>query len=360
MIHNRKLIVDAFCEVKEFTEKFQDAKFYDFAKEDLIPGAIYLISRQQFTANIVKIKQLAATGTILPVLGNPAEGSETMLRHIESLGIVDLVRQGKILLIVGGHLQADIPSLYHENFLPKILDYTENLQAITEYEQAWSAVRPYKFLFLNGRARAHRRHLLRRLESVLDQAIWTNLDNTYGEPIRMLDSKYEFDFYKSNTAIETQGFVKYKLFNNDWGEIYLNSRPYTDSYFSLVTETVFDYPYSFRTEKIWKPIAIGHPFIVASNSGYYRDLHQSGFKTFGSLIDETFDQIINNVDRLERIAQVVENLCQQDLASFVKECYTICKYNQQHLAQMRMKVRQEFPERFLQFLNKHFNLGVIC
>jgi hypothetical protein len=352
MLGNRKLVVDAFCEVKEFTEAFQDGTFYDFAKEDPEPGAVYLISRQQFTANIEQIKQLATAGTILPILGNPAEGSDTILRHIESLGIVDLVRQNKILLIVGGYLQADITSLYYENFLPKILDYTENLQAIAEYKQAWSTERPYKFLFLNGRARAHRRQLLHRLEPVLDQAIWTNLDNTHGEPIRLLDPKYEFDFYKSNTAIEDAGFVKYKLFNNDWGEIYLNSKPYTDSYFSLVTETVFDYPYSFRTEKIWKPIAIGHPFIAVANYGYYRDLHQLGFQTFSTLIDESFDQISNNTDRLERIVQVVEDLCQQDLASFIKECYNVCKYNQQLLAELGPKIRAEFPNQFEQYVNE--------
>jgi hypothetical protein len=352
MIGNRKLIVDACCEVREFTGAFQDAKFYDFSKEDPEPGAVYLISRQQFTANVEKIKRLATAGTILPILGNPAEGSATILQHIKGLGIVDLVQQNKILLIAGGYLQADIPSLYYEHFLPKILDYTENLQAIAEYEQAWSTVRPYKFLFLNGRARSHRRQLLHRLEPVLDQAIWTNLDNTHGEPIRLLDSKYEFDFYKNNTAIEDAGFVKYQLFNNDWGEIYLNSKPYLDSYFSLVTETVFDYPYSFRTEKIWKPIAIGHPFIVAANYGYYRDLHQLGFKTFGNLIDESFDCIGNNTDRLERIAQVVEDLCQQDLASFVKECYNVCKYNQQHLAELGPKIRAEFPNQFEQYINE--------
>ena len=352
MLGNRKLIVDDFCEVREFTKDFQDAKFYDFATEDPVPGAVYLISRQQFTVNIEKIKQLATAGTILPILGNPEEGSDTILRHIERLGIVDLVRQGKIVLIVGGHLQPDIPSLYYENFLPKILDYTENLQAIVEYQQAWSTVRPYKFLFLNGRARAHRRQLLHRLEPVLDQAIWTNLDNTHGNPIRLLDPKYEFDFYKSNTTIQSQGFVKYTLFNNDWGEVYLNSKPYTDSYFSLVTETVFDYPYSFRTEKIWKPIAIGHPFIAVSNQGYYRDLHQLGFKTFGNLIDESFDQISNNQDRLERIAQVVEDLCKQDLASFVKECYNVCKYNQQLLAELGPKIRAEFPNQFKQYINE--------
>jgi hypothetical protein len=55
------------------------------------------------------------------------------------------------------------------------------------------------------------------------------------------------------------------------------------------------------------------------------------------------------------VAQVVENLCKQDLASFLQECYTICKYNQQHLAEIKDPIRQEFPDRFFKFLQKHFN-----
>lgn len=353
MLDNRELFVDEFCEVREFTKTFQDKEFYNFADVEKIPGAVYLISRQQFAEHIDLIKKLATDGTVLPILGNPAEGSETMLRQMQGLGIVDLIQQGKILVITGGALQADIPHLCYENFLPKILDYAENLQAIEEYQNSWSTQRPYKFLFLNGRARSHRRHLLHRLEPVLDQAIWTNLDNTHGEPIRLLDPKYEFDFYKHNTAtLNKSGFVKYNLFNNDWGEIYLSSRPYTDTYFSLVTETVADYSYSFRTEKIWKPIAMGHPFIAVANQGYYHDLHQLGFKTFGHIIDESFDQIENTPARLERIAQVVEDLCQQDLATFVKECYNTCKYNQQLLAELGPKIRAEFPNQLKQYINE--------
>lgn len=356
MINNRKLFVDACCEVREFTKEFQDHEFYNFDNVAIEPGAIYLLSRQQFEIHCAVIKELAASATIIPILGNPAEGSDTMLRQITGWGIVDLVRQGKILLVSGGDLQDDIPMLYHENFLPKILDYTENLQAINDYEQKNSTQRPYKFLFLNGRARAHRRQLLHRLQPVLNQAIWTNLDSTHGDPIKLLDPKYEFNFYQHNTNINQSGFVKYTLFNNNWGEIYLNPQPYLDTYFSLVTETVFDYPHSFRTEKIWKPIAIGHPFIAVANYGYYRDLHQLGFKTFGHVIDESFDLIENNQDRLERIAQVVEDLCQQDLAVFVKECYNVCKYNQQHLVNLRLTVRQEFPGRFKHFIQKNCNI----
>lgn len=350
MLGNRKLLVDAFCEVRYFTTEWQDREFWDFSKETIEPGAIYLISRQQFSTNIAQIRELAKAGTIIPVLGNPAEGSETMLRQIEGLGIVDLVREGKIFLVVGGYLQEDIPSLYHENFLPKILDYAENLQAQKDYDANWTTDRPYKFLFLNGRGRRHRQNLIDRLGPLLDQAIWTNLDAAIG-PVKTLDPKYEFDFYKDNTHVSS-GYVKYELFNNDWGEIYLNPRPYLDTYFSLVTETVFDYPYTFRTEKIWKPIAIGHPWIAVSNAGYYKDMRELGFRTFSNLIDESFDLIDDNVQRLERIALEVEWLCQQDLVKFAEESRNVCKYNQQLLAELSPKIRKEFPEQFQKYFNE--------
>ena len=100
-------------------------------------------------------------------------------------------------------------------------------------------------------------------------------------------------------------------------------------------------------------MAMANPWIAVANCGYYRDLQQLVFQTFGHVIDESFDQIENNQDRIARIAEIVEDLCRQDLASFLKACYTTCKYNQQHLAEMRIKVRQEFPERFSQFLKLH-------
>jgi hypothetical protein len=122
----------------------------------------------------------------------------------------------------------------------------------------------------------------------------------------------------------------------------------------LVTETICaESNYSFRTEKIAKPLAIGHPFIVASTPGFYRDLHALGFQTFGHVIDESFDRIENAQDRMDRIVDIVDDLCQQDLASFLDQCYNTCKYNQQHLLELRTQVRQEFPQRFEQFILKH-------
>jgi hypothetical protein len=154
--------------------------------------------------------------------------------------------------------------------------------------------------------------------------------------------------------VPDRSFLKQELFNREWGEIYLEPAPYVDTYFSLVTETICaESPYSFRTEKIAKPLAMGHPFIAVSNKGFYQDLHNMGFQTFGHVIDESFDQIDNAQQRLDRIVDVVTDLCSQDLASFLEECYNTCKYNQQRLAEVRDQVRQEFPDRFAQFVSQY-------
>ena len=376
MLGNRKLILDTFCEVYDLLLPWMDGDFFDFSKHDVVPGAVYLIGRAQMNHNQARIRELIESDTIRVILSNPAEGSSTLKDHCDYVHCCgDLVRDHRMLLIGGGDMDSEWPCLQYDSFLPKILDYTENQQAIDQSSRIYDTKnKPYKFLFLNGRSRPHRKYLLERfrLDGLLDQSLWTNLENRVGSmgkvviwhegqdlmltstEIKTLPAQYEVDRYRDQVGKTFElGFVKNELFNREWGEIYIEPAPYIDTYFSLVTETVFDYPYSFRTEKIWKPIAMGHPWIAVANAGYYRDMHRLGFKSFGHLIDESFDQIEDSQKRIERIAEVVTDLCKQNLDEFLASAADVCKYNQQHLADMRLQVRREFPERFFQFISRY-------
>ena len=376
MLGNRKLILDTFCEVYDLLLPWMDGDFFDFEKHHVVPGAIYLIGRAQMNHNRKLVRELIESGTISVVLSNPTEGSSTLKDNCEYVHRCDdLARDRRMLLIGGGDMDPDWPCLQYDSFLPKIFDYKENQYAANQSSRIFETKnKPYKFLFLNGRNRSHRKYLLERfrLNGLLDQALWTNLENRIGNrhqitlqhqgqdlmltptEIKTLPAQYEVDRYQPHMhQTADSGYVKFDLFNNEWGEIYLNASAYIDTYFSVVTETVYDYPYSFRTEKIWKPIAMGHPWIAVANSGYYRDMRKLGFKTFDHLIDERFDQIENSQTRIDRIAEVVQDLCKQDLDGFLVCAQNICKYNQQHLKDMRSRVRGEFPERFFQFLKQH-------
>jgi hypothetical protein len=175
--------------------------------------------------------------------------------------------------------------------------------------------------------------------------------------IRSLPPHYEVDRYQQfqpTNILIGKTMIKQELFNQEWGEIYLAPAPYVDTYFSLVTETIFsESNFSFRTEKIAKPLAMGHPFIVAANTGFYRDLRDMGFRTFDHVIDESFDSIDNAQQRLDRIVDVVQDLCQQDLSSFLAACQEVCKYNQQHLDSVSLSVRTEFRRKFFHFVTQH-------
>ena len=74
----------------------------------------------------------------------------------------------------------------------------------------------------------------------------------------------------------------------------------------VVLETLFDDHRIHLTEKIIRPIACGKPFLLVSTPGSLEYIRSYGFETFGSLIDEGYDQVKDPVDRLEYITNVMK------------------------------------------------------
>lgn len=367
-----KIICDTFCEIYSQIETYCDDAFWDFAQHEPVAGSVTVISRQTFNKHHQKIKELAQARFFYPVLANPTEGSITLKHQCVRLGLIDLLKQHRMALIGCGDMEPELPHMFYDSYLCKPYEYAENRYQCDRVDEIYNKLhKPYKFLFLNGRTRPHRKYMIESLRSVLDQALWTNLDaspvywHTYQTDlldspteIHLLPTKYEVPQFRAGLELEHKNsFVKNELFNNHWGEIYIQAEPYIDTYFSLITETVCDYPYSLRSEKIYKPIAMGHPWIVAANRGFYRDMKNQGFCTFTQLIDESFDQIDNNQARLDRIVAVVQDLCEQDLTKFLVAAEHISKYNQQHMADLGPRIRADFPQQFLSFVKQTFKLN---
>ena len=372
MLKTHKLICDTFCEIYSQIEHYCDDSFWDFGQHEPVAGSVTVISRQTFNQHYVRIKELAESGFFYPVLANPTEGSITLKHQCERLDLIDLLKQHKLALVGCGDMEPELPHLFYDSYLCKPYEYQENLDQCARVDEIYAKrTKPYKFLFLNGRTRPHRKYMIESLRPILDQALWTNLDSspvynhTYqtdllGRPteIQLLPANYEVPQFHTGLKQSYQmPFVMNELFNNLWGAIYIQAEPYIDTYFSLVTETVCDYPYSLRSEKIYKPIAMGHPWIATANCGFYRDIRNQGFRTYSSLIDESFDSIHNNQDRLDRIVAVVQDLCQQDLAEFLVAAEQTSKYNQQHMAELGPRIRADFPQQFLTFVEQTFKLN---
>jgi len=75
-----------------------------------------------------------------------------------------------------------------------------------------------------------------------------------------------------------------------------------------VTETSFFGKKLHLTEKTFKPIAMGMPFVLTSTAGSLEYLRSYGFKTFGHLWDESYDQETDDYKRLDKIASLIKNL----------------------------------------------------
>jgi len=369
MLGNHKLIVDCWAEVYDLLKSYADEEFWQFADIEFDPNAIYVIGRVQLKENYLRICDLAERYPGRIVFCNPAEGSQTIILQLKRLRITHLVQEQKIKLLTSGDLESGFHQMSVDCYFTKIVDYTENVEAAEHSDQIYQQInKPYDFLFLNGRLRPHRKFLidLLRKKSVLDRALWTclqdhvdmpwssSLENFQNqEPLRFLPSAYEISraVPKLNEEKPAKD-VKHFLFSNTWGDAIVNPKAYIDSYFSLVTETVYDYPYSFRTEKIWKPILMAHPWIAVANRGYYRDLQAKGFQTFGHLLDESFDQIDSSLDRINRIADIVEDVIEQGACDFLQQSQEVCKYNQQRLKEYNQEQRHSLPNDFLNFINQ--------
>jgi hypothetical protein len=367
MLGKHKIIVDEWAETWDLLQPYADGSFWQWP-DTFDPDARYIVGRVILKDNWQIITELATQYPGRIIFSNPAEGSETILLQLQRLRITELVQDGRIGLLTSGDLEPGIRYCKTDCYFSNIVEYTENKAAQLQAALDYRTHRPYEFLFLNGRLRPHRKYLMDhlRVQGLLDDALWTNLSSQVEmaftsklptlktEPIRLLPPEYEIDraVLQLNTVPES-GFVKHELFGNTWGDAIVNPRCYTDTWFSLVTETIYDYPHTFRTEKIWKPILMAHPFVVAANRGYLKDLRNAGFQTFHSLIDESYDQIDCPRARIERIIDTVHSISLSGSANFWEASRDICKYNQQHLVEYNREQRAELPRQLLSYIDEY-------
>jgi len=86
----------------------------------------------------------------------------------------------------------------------------------------------------------------------------------------------------------------------------------------------------WTTEKTWKPIALGHPFIVLGSLGTIRYLQSEGYFTYYDIIDESYDKITHLPTRIDMICDELERLSQlskAELKNLIDTVYDFRKRN---------------------------------
>lgn len=119
----------------------------------------------------------------------------------------------------------------------------------------------------------------------------------------------------------------------------VNTDLYTKSRCHIVLETLFDVDQSggaFLTEKTFKAIKYGQPFVIAGGPGSLQALRDMGYRTFDNIIDPSYDTITNNTDRWLAIADVLTELKRNP------GWYEACANDVQHNQEM-FRLRTQTP-----------------
>jgi hypothetical protein len=123
---------------------------------------------------------------------------------------------------------------------------------------------------------------------------------------------------------------------------------FENSYLSLVTETLFykktekhyalntlsyEPAYKFLTEKTFKPIIAKHPFILVGYKGFLDILKERGYKTFHPFINETYDTIDDDYERMNNITNEIlrlKNFTENEWLDWQNGVKNIVEHNYTH------------------------------
>lgn len=102
---------------------------------------------------------------------------------------------------------------------------------------------------------------------------------------------------------------------------------FNETAYSIVAETDHDNTLSCFTEKIAKPLIARRLFIVFSGYKFLYNLRRMGFKTFDGIIDESYDNQMDDNTRYDMAFREVQNLCTTNQATILEKIKPIVEHN---------------------------------
>jgi len=208
--------------------------------------------------------------------------------------------------------------------------YDEQIQMIKDLK-----IRPYHGLSYNRRPHVHRIYLLTKLKSLglLDKTSYSwagaKLGAIPGEnvPRGYTDEDVEHQFNDAQSGNYLGGEIDFEslkyIMNSDPvsfpGEDLsvnkadsINFDHIKNAYFQIISETFAlnntGSTDPFLSEKSYKPMASGMPFIIWGQTNTVLALSQQGYHTFEKWIDHSYDGMTNSTERLEAVVREIERL----------------------------------------------------
>lgn len=222
-----------------------------------------------------------------------------------------------------------------------------NLMRMNSYQSTQANCKPYKFDALLGARRPHRDYVMLGMQAsgLIDQSIVTYRDVFNGG---FVDSVSEAVADRFPHHVLQFPYVSPNL-NHDWevGQQITNSISpfvpwdiYRQTDYTVICETLGTFTEFFMSEKTAKVFLAKRVFVLFGNYQFLMHLHEQGFQTFGSVIDESYDNIRDNLDRYAAAWQQVERLAQQPAAQVYEKLWPVLEHNHNRLFELQTQTRQ--------------------
>jgi hypothetical protein len=117
------------------------------------------------------------------------------------------------------------------------------------------------------------------------------------------------------------------------------SKYYTDAYCNIVLESQFDVDQSggaFITEKTFKPIKHGQMFFIAGAAGSLQQLRDLGYKTFDSVLDNSYDLEKNHTIRWRKLKDAIASAKPQ-----LKTLFNNARHDIEHNQQLFIAIKAQ-------------------
>jgi len=105
---------------------------------------------------------------------------------------------------------------------------------------------------------------------------------------------------------------------------------YNNTLYTAYTETIDDKEFGVFTEKTAKPIIAKRPFVAFASPGHLRALKRLGFKTFSSVIDESYDDELDRSKRFKMVVDEMRKINEMDPAQVYKKLNLVLNWNKAH------------------------------
>jgi hypothetical protein len=212
----------------------------------------------------------------------------------------------------------------------KLLQELENLPA---YQP-----KPLLFDALLGRPKPHRMFVHNKIleNNLTNQSIFSIVNNQTQVPNKPISTNPELVWEPGCNSIAGEESWRLHHNVNYYGieTSFYNIIPvnvYRQTAYSILSETNWQNNVLMITEKVGKVCLGRRIFVAFSGQGFLQNLKKSGFLTFDSILDESYDQIENNQDRWQAAWDQLMWLCRQDQIEIFEKARSVLEHNFNHV-----------------------------